>query len=341
MSQIDLGRARAAAAATASEIRGAGPGMVVGVVTAHGLVACQASGYAALEYRVPASDSTLFYAASLSKEFTAACVLLAADRGALSLGSRLADWVPELPSWANDVEISHLLWHSSGLPEYLHLVQESGRSPDDVLSEELILRLLSSSRALAFVPGSQCVYCNTGYWLLGLVLQRATKVTLRAFADRHVFQPAEMRSSLYHDDRWEVIPDLAEGYAPLDGGGFRRWRTCFEQVGDGGLLTSMCDLARWESLLLTEGSAWSELAARLAEPHPLADGSVPDWRAGLLAGEHAGVPVVMAGGTGFGYRAFSVRVPSQGVAVIVLSNLVTTDVRGIGFSVLDQVVERG
>lgn len=335
MPDIDPGRAQAALDAVAFELPLDSPGIVMGVVTGDGLVASHASGLASVEHRVPASESTRFYVASLSKQFTAACVLLASDAGALDLGSRLSDWVPELPAWASRVEVTHLLAHSSGLPEYLELVQVSGRTQDDELSEELILALLSQVPVLTFAPGSQFVYCNTGYWLLGVVLHRATGTRLRAFADQHLFKPAGMLHSQYRDDRWEVLPGLADGYAPRDGGGFRRWRTCFDQVGDGGVVTSLRDLARWESHLLRDDSEWCALAARLAEPRPLVSGVVSDWRAGVLVGQHASFPIVMAGGTGFGYRAFSVRVPSRGVGVIALAGLVTADVKGAAFAVLD------
>lgn len=121
--------------------------------------------------------------------------------------------------------------------------------------------------------------------------------------------------------------------------GYRHWRTCFDRVGDGGVISNLIEFARWESCVLSNGSVVSEIADRLAEPRPLDDGSVPDWRAGVVVGTHRHHVVVMAGGTGFGYRAFSVRVPASGVGVIALSNLGTTDVRSVAFGVLDRVLE--
>ena len=240
---IDKTRARIAldrAAPSESD----GPALVVGVVTSDGLVDASAWGLASLEHRVSASESTVFYVASLSKQFTALCILLAADRGELRLDHPLARWLPELPVWAQTVDLTHLLWHTAGLPEYLDLVVSAGRSPDDVLTQERILEWIADVPELAFPPGAQCVYSNTGYWLLALVLGRATGTSLRAFAHHYVFEPLGMLSSCFHDDRLEVIPNLAEGYAASEAGSCRRRRTCFEQVGDGGLVTSLCDLAR-------------------------------------------------------------------------------------------------
>jgi CubicO group peptidase (beta-lactamase class C family) len=311
---------------------------VVGVVTSGGLIAANAWGLASLEHRVSASESTAFYVASLSKQFTAACVLLAAERGELRLDDPLVRWLPELPVWAQTVDLTHLLWHTAGLPDYLDLAVFAGRSPDDVLTRERILEWIAEVPELAFAPGTQCVYSNTGYWLLALVLGRATGTSLRAFAHRHVFEPLGMPSSRFHDDRLEVMPNLAEGYAASDAGGCRRWRTCFEQVGDGGLVTSLRDLARWESALLAGSAPWFGLASRAAQPRPVAGGEASNWRAGVLVAAHHGEPVVTAGGTGFGYRAFSVRSSSSGVSVIALSNHMASDVRAAAFAILDGVL---
>lgn len=337
---IDKTRARTALdRAAPSESKG--PALVVGVVTSDGLVDVGAWGLASLEHRVSASESTVFYVASLSKQFTALCILMAADRGELRLDHPLARWLPELPVWAQTVDLTHLLWHTAGLPEYLDLVASVGDSPDDVLTEERIFGLIAEVPELAFPPGAQCVYSNTGYWLLAVVLGRATGTSLRAFAHRHVFEPLGMLSSCFHDDRCEVISNLAEGYAASDAGGYRRWRTCFEQVGDGGLVTSLRDLARWESALLAGSTPWSGLASRAAQPRPIAGGGTSDWRAGVLVGVHHGEPIVMAGGTGFGYRAFSARSSSSGVSVIALSNHMATDVRASAFAILDAMLRSG
>jgi CubicO group peptidase (beta-lactamase class C family) len=155
-----------------------GPALVVGVVTSDGLIAAGAWGLASLEHRVPASESTAFYVASLSKQFTALCMLLAAERGELRLDDPLVRWLPELPVWAQTVDLTHLLWHTAGLPEYLDLVVSAGRSPDDVLTPETILEWIAEVPDLGFPPGAQCGIRTlaTGFsrWCLGARLARAS-----------------------------------------------------------------------------------------------------------------------------------------------------------------------
>src|SRR5262249_47574776 len=106
------------------------------------------------------------------------------------------------------------------------------------------------------------------------------------------------------------------------------------------VVSSMSDLARYEAAVLSSGSSWATLAARLAEPVPLPDGSFSEWRAGVLVGERDGNRIVMAGGTGAGYRAFSVRHVAAGVTVVTLSNLGSADVRSPAFAVLEELLPR-
>lgn len=313
------------------------PGLAVGVVGRDGLVASRFVGFANLEHEVPVAESTIFYVASASKQFTAASLFLAADSNQLSLTDPVRRYMPELPTWADDVRVVHLISHSAGLPEYGDLVPAAGLSIDAPLTDATIVALLAEQHELAFPPGAQCKYSNTAYWLLGLLLAHTTGVSLRSFSTRHLFDPLGMRHTCYRDDRWEIIPGLADGYMPADDG-YQHWRTCFDRVGDGGVVTDLMDLARWESCMLSNGSAASEIASRLVAPRPLDDGSVPAWRAGVVVDTHRHHVTVMAGGTGFGYRAFSVRVPASGVSVIALSNLGTADVRSAAFRVLDQIL---
>lgn len=340
MLAIDSSSARRAlGAALPVGVGSASPGLIVSVVAADGLLASSASGLASLEHNVPVAESTVFYLASTSKQFTAACVLLAADLGRLSCSDRLRTHVPELPEWADEITIDHLMSHSAGLPEYGDLIVARGQSTDAPLTDEAILDLLVARGELVYPPGTRCEYSNTAFWLLGVVTGRATGTSLRTFGNQHLFQPLGMQHTWYRDDRWEVIANLAEGYMPVDqDAGYRRWRTCFDRVGDGGVVSSISDLARWESAALSNGSTWSALCERLAKPRPLLDRTVSDWRAGLLVGAHRGHAVVMAGGTGFGYRSFSVRVATEGVSVVALSNLGTADVRTPAFRALDELL---
>lgn len=185
------------------------------------------------------------------------------------------------------------------------------------------------------MPGEAFAYSNTGYWLLGMALGRATGMTLRLFAEEHIVGPLGMSATWFRDDHREQVPRLAVGHiAP----GVPHPPSCFDRVGDGGVVSTLSDLARWESVLLRDVEPWHGLVARISAPAPLNDGSIPKWRAGVVLEDVAGRHAVLVGGTFLGYRAFGARLPQEHLAVIALADLETADVRGAAFRVVDSLL---
>jgi CubicO group peptidase (beta-lactamase class C family) len=302
-------------------------GLVVGVVSTEGLVASAAR-------RVP--EHSAFYIASVSKAFTAMCLMIAADHGALSLDDDIRRIVPELPAWTAGATVRHLLWHTAPLPDCTQLLKASGVDPHGVLTDELILGVLAAHEQPASAPGEKFAYSNTGYWLLGVALGRATGRTLRDFAEEHLFGPLGMSATWFRDDYREHVPNLAVGHiAP----GIPHPASRFDRVGDGGVVTTLRDLAKWESAVLRHDEPWHGLDKLISAPVPLTDGSVPNWRAGVVledvCGRHA---AVLVGGTALGYRAFGARLPDERLAVFVLADLETANVRGAAFRVIDALL---
>ena len=301
-------------------------GLVVGVVSPKGLVASTARGL---------DEETAFYIASVSKAFTAMCLMIAADRGALALDDDIREFVPELPAWTAGATVRHLLWHTAPLPDYRELLEASGIDPHGVLTDELILRVLAAHDRSGPSPGEAFAYSNTGYWLLAVVLGRATGTTLRLFAEEHVFGPLGMSATWFRDDYREEVPKLAVGHiAP----GVPHPASCFDRVGDGGVVSTLHDLARWESAVLRHEEPWRGLVERISAPVPLDDGSIPNWRAGVVLEEVSGHPAVLVGGTFLGYRALGARLPDKHLAVFVLADHETANVRGAAFRVIDAAI---
>lgn len=316
------------------EERPSGPGVLVGIVSGDGLFAMKSAGFAALDSEEPLGDSTAFYIASVSKQYTAACILLAADDDCLSLDDRLGAFLPQLPAWADDIRIEHLLSHTAGLPDYGELIEASGRSILEPFGDDLILEVLAASDGPTFEVGSRVSYSNTGYVLLAMVVRSATGMSLRRFAAERVFGPLGMVDTRYRDDHRERIPRLANGHVVV-GDRVVRFQSCFDRVGDGGVISTLVDWAIWESTLLGRRGRWYSLSERLAAPYVLPDGSVSNWRAGVVVEEIAGETATLTGGTGFGYRAFSIRLPTAAFSVCCLSNLETADVRGLSVRIAE------
>lgn len=301
-------------------------GLVIGVVTPDGLVASAARGV---------DEHSAFYIASVSKAFTAMCLMIAADRGALALDDHIRAFVPELPAWTAGATLRHLLWHTAPLPDYQQLLEASGIDHHGVLTDELILEVLAAHDRPPSTPGEAFAYSNTGYWLLALTLGRATGTTLRLFAEEQVFGPLGMSATSFRDDHREQIPNMAVGHiAP----GIPHPASCFDRVGDGGVVSTLRDLARWESAVLRHDEPWHGLIERISAPVPLNNGSTPNWRAGVVLEEVSGHQAVLVGGTFLGYRAFGARIPDKHLAVFVLADLETANVRGIASRVIDAVI---
>jgi CubicO group peptidase (beta-lactamase class C family) len=294
------------------------PGCAVGVVRDGALVFAGGYGTANLDHGVPITPSTVFYTGSVSKQFTAAAVALAAWQGHLSLDDDIRTHVPELPDYSVPITVRHLVHHTSGLRDYLALQLLAGIQPG--VTDEAVLALLARQRALNFEPGERYLYSNSGYFLLSEIVRRATGLSLRAFARREFFGPLGMERSLFLDDATEIVPGRATGYSPAEGGYRMDHWWPFAQVGSGGLYSTVEDLARWAAALVAGRVGPTGFVDVLLERGVLVNGETLDYAFGLTLGEHRGLRTVGHGGALAGFRSHLVLFPDQATAVVVLCN---------------------
>ena len=301
------------------------PGCALGVVRDGEFLYRRGYGMASLEHEVAAASDTLFYAGSVSKQFVAASVSLAAEQGHLNLDDEVRRHVPELPDYGHKITVRNLVHHSSGLRDYLGLLGLAGKPAEDVLDKKEMLALIVRQKGLNFTPGAQYLYSNSGYFLLAEILRRSTGTTLREFAAKNIFDPLGMTQTRFHDDRREIVPKRAFAYAPAEGGGFTlNWASNFDQVGSGGLLTSVDDMLRWEQNFLQPRIGSAKFLETIHTPGgQTLGGDDPGARYafGLVLSRYRGLPTVAHGGAMFGFRAAYVRFPEQRFAVICLCNV--------------------
>ncbi|MGD2068684.1 MAG: serine hydrolase domain-containing protein, partial [Gemmatimonadota bacterium] len=205
------------------------PGCAAGVVIDGVLAFADGWGSANLDHELPITPETVFYMGSVSKQFTAAAVALAARQGHLTLDDDVRRWFPELPDYGDTIRVRHLIHHTSGIRDYLTLLGFAGTY--EGASDEQIIRLLARQRALNFPPGERELYSNSGYFLLSELIERATGMTLPEYARREFFVPLGMRNSHFHDDPNHIVRYRATGYAPADGGFRMNHAWAFSQVG--------------------------------------------------------------------------------------------------------------
>ena len=304
------------------------PGCAAGALRRGAFVFKSAYGMANLDHAVPLTPDSIFRMASVSKQFTAAAVLVAEDQGLLSLEDPLRKHFPDLPDWADPVRIRHLIHHTSGIRDYLVVMALRGLGDDAYYTDADVLAALRQLERLNFEPGSEYLYSNSGYWLLARLIHRTSGKTLREFAAEHLLGPVGMTGSHFHDRQREIVPGRATGYRPrpeAEGGGFEMDATTLEMVGDGGLYTSVNELRHWERMFLDPAALGPDLLHRLVAPGRFNDGSVQDYAGGLGLGEYRGLATVSHGGGFVGFRTYALRFPEQEFAVFVLCNSASAD----------------
>lgn len=299
----------------------ASPGCVVAVYRDGEMEYGKGFGSANLEHRVPIQTDTVFRIASTSKQFTAACVVLLELDGELSFRDDVRKWIPELPEYSERIRVEDLVHHTSGLRDYLQLLEWAGHSNEAEIDTELVFDLVTRQRGLNHLPGERHSYTNTGYFLLSVLVERVSGDSLRKFAKRRLFEPLGMRHTFFNDDADEVIPKRATGYErSWLSGAFRISETRLEVVGDGAVFTSAEDLLRWDRNFYDPKVGGQPFLKRMLEPAVLRNGEVLDYASGLAVNTWRGQPVVSHGGAFVGFRSQMMRFPEKRTSIVCLSN---------------------
>jgi CubicO group peptidase (beta-lactamase class C family) len=271
-------------------------------------------GLSDMESRTAASATTNYRLASVTKQFTAASILLLAEDGRLRLDDHVRKWLPSLPKVAEPITIRHLLTHTSGLIDYEDVIPETFKPQ---LHDADVLRLLESQDRTYFKPGSSYRYSNSGYALLALIVERASGRTFATFLRERIFQPLGMSNTVAYEEGISTVSNRAFGHTEEQGHWTRTDQSQTSAVlGDGGIYSSIDDLAKWDAALYD---------GRLLRPSSLQAAFTPathtddpkveygfGWR---ITGEtlwHSGETV--------GFRNVIVRYPKRHLTVVVLTN---------------------
>ena len=218
--------------------RGSVPGCAAGVMESGRWLARGGYGSAEIESGARLTTDTVFYAASVSKQFTAAALLHLVDQGRVSLEDDIRTHIPELPEYVPRITVRNLIHHTSGLPDFVTLLARAGTLHEFHTAAEIVAML--SARKPRYPAGLLFSYSNSNYFLLAEIVRHASGSTLRAYAKRALFEPLGMGDTRFNDDPSEVVPRYARGYVEEGLHNFRAVKTSYSQVGAGGLLTQYC-----------------------------------------------------------------------------------------------------
>lgn len=287
----------------------------------------RAYGLADLEQGVAATPATDYRLASMTKQFTAAAILLLVQDGRLSLDDPVRRWLPSLPAAAAGVTLRQMLTHTSGLLDYEELIPAT---TTDQVHEADVLRLLESQDRSYFPPGTGYRYSDTGYALLALVVARASGSDFATFLRERIFAPLGMRGSVAYQAGISSVPRRAFGYSAQDGKWVRTDQSLTSAVlGDGGVYSSIDDLAKWDaalydSRLLSAASRRAAFAGATATDDPAVRYGF-GWR---ISGE-----TVWHSGETVGFRNVIVRWPREHFTVIVLTNRDAPEPYGLALAI--------
>ena len=271
-------------------------------------------GLANLEDRIAATPATNYRLASVTKQFTAAAIMLLVEEGRVTLDDSARQWLPSLPPVADAITVRHLLTHSSGLIDYEDVMHANAT---EQLSDADVLQLLETQHRTYFEPGTGYRYSNSGYALLALIVERASGQSFPDFLRLRIFQPLGMSRTLAHVAEGPAIADRAYGYSESTTGWVRTDQSPTSAVlGDGGVYSSLDDLAKWDAALHDDRLLSDASRKLMFTPHVATD--EPGVRYGFgwrITGE-----TLWHSGETIGFRNVIVRYPDRHLTVIVLTN---------------------
>jgi len=292
-------------------------------------------GLANLEYSIPITPATVFHVASVSKQFTAFAITMLAKQGKLSLDDDIRKYLPEVPEFGKTITIRHLIHHISGLRDQWELLAMAGWRLDDVITKEHILKMVRHQKDLNFDPGQEHLYCNTGYTLLAVIVERVSGQSFRQFTEANIFKPLGMTNTHFHDDHEMIVKNRAYSYAPVKEGGFKLSALNYANVGATSLFTTVEDMAKWVQNFDDRRVGGAEVIEQMHQQGVLNNGEKINYAFGLVIGNYKGLNVVEHSGGDAGYRSHVMRFPDQKFAVVILSNLGSFNPPGMARQVAD------
>jgi CubicO group peptidase (beta-lactamase class C family) len=303
------------------------PGVAVAVIQNGEIVYQKGFGMADLERSVPITPESVFEIGSISKQFTAMCIMLLENDGKLSLDDNIRKYIPEMPEYERQITLRHLLHHTSGVRDIETLVPLAGMHWFNYYSDEQMLELITRQKNLNFPPGERFLYSNSGYILLAQVVSRVSGHSLREFAQKRIFDPLGMENTTFWDQPGQIVPKRALAYAAEGEDGYRlaMWNMPF--AGPAGVYTSVGDLALWDANFYDNKLGGGALLIKKMEtPGLLENGEPTEYAAGLSVETRSGLPMISHNGAWMGYRASMQRYPEQRLSIVMLLNAESREV---------------
>jgi CubicO group peptidase (beta-lactamase class C family) len=304
-------------------VRTGDPGLAVIVIRSGRTLHRTAYGMANLELGVALKPDHVFRIGSVTKQFTSAAIMMLAEEGKLAVTDPITKFLPDYPAQGKTITVEHLLTHTSGIQSYTDMPKWRGMWRQDMSLTELID--LFKNEPMQFAPGEKWRYNNSGYILLGAIIEKASGKKYADFVQERIFTPLGMANTRY-DVTEQVTAKRAAGYTKT---GDRivnaQYLSMTQPYAAGSLMSTVDDLAKWDAALGAGRVLKAESLAKSFTSYRLSNGNDTTYGYGWQISRYGGRDVQEHGGGIFGFRAYVVRVPSDGVYVAVLSNMAAAE----------------
>lgn len=310
------------------------PGVSVAVTAADRVLFTKGYGLANVEWSAPATSDTVYEIASLTKPFTAIAIMMLTESGLVALDDQVSRYLTRSPAHWADITIRHLLTHTSGIPDYF-AIPTLRAAPGGMWQRECapgdLLNILFSAQ-LEFGAGNRFAYSNSGYWLLGQLIEAVTGNSYERFLSDRILAPLGMNATR-RMDRKAIIPNRASGYIWRDSLLLNAPHTSTTWAySEGGLVSSVSDLVRWDAALWSGKLLSVGALAQMATPVRLNDGTDFHYGFGWIIGTNSQRREIYVTGNKPGFSAIVRRFPDEGLSVIVLANMEGgIDLEGMAF----------
>ena len=276
-------------------------------------------GMANFEHNITIEPQMVFRLGSISKQFTAVCILMLYEQGKLDLQDDITKYIPDYPTQAYKITIEHLLTHTSGIKSYTGMPEWLKMMRDDLTVEEMIN--LFKNQPMEFAPGTKWNYNNSGYFLLGAVIEKVSGMTYEEFLQKFIFEPLGMKDT-YYDNPSRIIPGRVSGYKSA-GEGFENsdFISLTQPYAAGSLASSVDDMAKWDAALYTEKLVKQETLQKAWKSYQLSSGKLTGYGYGWAVMEFNGIKLISHGGGIPGFITEGLRLPEEKIYVSILTNL--------------------
>lgn len=311
------------------------PGLTVGVVKHGKLIYQNSCGLMNLEYTIPFNDSTVFGLASITKQFTSACIAVLEKQEKLSVNDDVRKFIPELSFYRDTIKIEHLLNHTSGIRNHNVLLDLEGFDYEHQgYTNEMIQQLMFRQKGVNNPPGEKMLYSNTNYVLLALIVERISGLKIHEFAKKELFEPLGMNNTFYSKDLNEIIRNRACSYYK-ENNVYKQPRSLTLCVGAGGVGSTISDLATWSLIFLDPNHEFSYISKFITHLEPLNNGELNQHARGMFVTPYKGYLSLNHSGRGLGMRSQLICIPDLEIGVIVFSNSENINAVDVSYKILD------